>query len=238
MGASKRHQMTRFSDAWADEIWTTVSSAKNGNGFAWKLALAAIAVTGARPAALERGITFSLTTIDGKKHLEATIAGVKLGSTRGQPYHVIRWATENDSHRIEELLEIARATAKAPGQKLKISYDAEAISTRLRELSRKIWPRRKYHISAYCYRELLSSTAKEAGIDGREIAAAMGHRSTESQGAYSRASTKKKGGRRPWTSATPAISIRADRSFIARFKKASAQKKKDWGGKSASKPSR
>lgn len=217
--------MTRFSDTWADEIWTAVSSAKGGNGLAWKLALAAIAVTGARPAALERGITFSLATIDGKRYLEATIAGVKLGSTRGQPYHIIRWATESDSHRAEELLEIAKATTKAPGQKLKICYDADAISTRLRELSRSIWPRRKYHITAYCYRELISSTAKEAGIDAREIAAAMGHKSTESQGAYSRASAKKKGGRRPWTNASPAISVRADRSFSERFKKAKVQQR-------------
>ena len=231
MGASKRKQMTRFSDTWADEIWAAVSSANGGDGRAWKLPLAAIAVTGARPAALERGITFSLSTINGITYLEANIAGVKLGSSRGQPHHLIRWATEGDSHRSDELIEIAKATMKAPGRKLRISYDAEAISTRLRELSRALWPRRKYHITAYCYRELISSTAKEADIDPAEIAAAMGHRSTESQGSYSRASAGKKGGRRPWTNTCPAISVRADRGFAARFKKAKVQMRQRIGRK-------
>lgn len=225
MGASKRSQMASFSDDWPDQIWAAVSGINGGKGAAWRLAVAVLAVTGCRPSALERGVTFSLVRDGSKSFIEATIPGVKLTSTRGQPEHRFRWATESDTHRPTELLTLAKAAMAAPGRTLTITYDAEAISTRLREVSRTLWPRRKFQITAYCYRHLLSATAKAAGADPAELAAAMGHRSTESQGAYARARRAKAGSRKPWASVGASIPVKQDRGFAARFKASASLKK-------------
>lgn len=225
MGASKRRQMSSFDADWADQVWNAVN-AVDGRGAAWRLPVAALAVTGARPVALERGIEFALVTEQGKRYIEATIPGAKITASRGQPEHKIRWATSDDTHRPNELALLADAMMKAPARKLKIQYDAEAISTRLRETSRKLWPRRRYHVTAYCYRELIASVAKGAGVDPAELAAAMGHRSAESQGAYARASKNTKtGSRRPFASASGALKVRLDRAPMARFKATSMAKK-------------
>ena len=114
----------------------------------------------------------------------------------------------------------------APGRRLVVSYDAEAISTRLREISTQLWPRRKNKVTGYCYRELLSSTAKAAGVDAVELALAMGHRSTESQGAYARAGRIRGGTGKPWGSVSGKVAVRTDRGPMARFKAASVLKKR------------
>jgi len=196
LGASKRVQMRTFDNDWADQIWKAARQTNNGSCAFWLLALAAIAVTGCRPASLEKGVVFSIVKRGGKSVIEARIKGVKITESRGQAEYVIRWGV-NDTHRPDELLAIAEAILKSGANKICVKYDAEAISTRLREVSTKLWPRRKYKITGYCYRELLSSAAKSAGAPPSELALALGHRSTESQGRYARASCKSSGGAKP-----------------------------------------
>ena len=225
MGASKRPQMKTFDENWPDQIWSATCGKNGGRGAAWRLAVAALAVTGCRPAALEKGVTFSIVKRDGKNVVEAVIQGVKLTANRGQPEHIFRWWSRSDTHREKELIALTEAVAASPGRTLVIRYDAEAISTRLRELSQILWPRRKNKVTGYCYRELLSATAKAAGAPPEEIAAAMGHRSAESQGSYARAGRIKKGGVKPWGSVKGSVSVRMERAPMARFKAASAMKK-------------
>lgn len=228
VGASKKEQMRTLDDDWPDQIWSAVSAKNGGQGAAWRLAVAALAVTGARPAALEKGITFSFANHDGRDVIEAHIPGVKLTSVRGQPEHMFSWSLRSDTHRVLELDALAGAIADAPDQTLVVQYDAEAISTRLREVSKTIWPRRKNQVTGYCYRELLSSTAKAAGVPAEELAAALGHRSAESQGAYARAGRAERargGGAKPWGSVAASVPVKMERAPMARFKAATAIKK-------------
>lgn len=226
MGASKRRQMSSFDDDWPDQIWHAVCSKNKGDGASWKLAVAALAVTGCRPAALELGVDFRVVKEAGKVFIEARIKGVKLAENRGQPEHCFRWSTEEDTHRPAELVALTKALVASPGRAMTVTYDAEAISTRLREVSRILWPRRRYAITGYCYRELLSSTAKAAGVPPEELAAAMGHRSAESQGAYARAHRRAKTrSRAPWASVRASAPVSMKRAPMARFKAASAFKK-------------
>lgn len=225
MGASKKLQMRTFDDDWPDRIWSAVSAKNGGAGAAWKLALAAIAVTGCRPAALEKGIRFSIVNRGGKNVIEAVLQGVKLTQNRGQPEHSITWSSPSDTHRVDELAALVEAIAAAPGRRLVVQYDAEAISTRLREVSKTIWPRRKNHVTGYCYRELLSATAKAAGASPEDLALALGHRSAESQGAYARAGRFKRRGRPPWGSVKGSVAVKTERAPMARFKAYSAMKK-------------
>lgn len=229
MGASKRKQMSSFDDDWPDQIWAAVEEMNGGIGAAWRLPVAALAVTGCRPAALEKGVVFALIKDHGKVLIEATIAGVKLTENRGQPEYRLRWASDDETHRPKELGAILAALMDAPGGSLTVRYDAEAISTRLREVSSSLWPRRRYRITGYCYRELLSSTAKAAGADRHELALAMGHRSTESANAYARAGRIKRGCKKPWGSVSGSVPVKANRSPMARFKAFASLRKKRGG---------
>lgn len=93
MGASKKVQMRTFDSDWPDQIWTAVSAMNNGRGAAWRAAVAVLAVTGCRPAELEKGVAFSSIKVGGHLIIEAKITGVKMGENRGQPEHLLRWDT-------------------------------------------------------------------------------------------------------------------------------------------------
>ena len=226
MGKSKKTQMHTLAEDWPDRMWSAVCAISGGRGAAWKLAAAALAVTGARPAALEKGIEFSIVKRGGKSVIQAVIQGVKLiDDVRGQPEQRFFWSSHSDTHREQELTALAEAIAASPNRKIVVQYDAEAISSKLREVSKKLWPRRKNHITGYCYRELLSSTAKAAGASVEELALALGHRSAESQGAYARAGRIQRGGKKPWGAVSGAVKVKMERAPMARFKANTVAKK-------------
>lgn len=229
MGASKRAQMRMLDDDWPDKIWRAASSMNDGRGAAWLLPLAAIALTGCRPASLERGVTFAYgRDPSGRPFIEAVVPGSKITGYRGQPEYAMRWYRDEDTHRPEELKAMIATMLASPNKKITVRYDAEAISTRLRELSMRLWPRRRHAVTAYCYRHLMSATAKAAGVDRDELARAMGHRSTESAGRYARASVKTRS-KRPFASVRASVPVRVDRGPMARFK-VSAGLKRRMGG--------
>jgi len=229
MGASKKPQMKTFATDWADQMFRNAANVNNGKGAAWILALCAIAVTGARPAALEKGIQYSIEERDDGTYLVAKVLGVKLKKDSGQPWYCIMWKLgEMTTHRPRELLAILSALHQAPDSKLTIQYDAEAISTRLRELSRSIWPRKKYHISAYSYREGFAKAAKMAGVGKTELARAMGHISEASQRQYAGRRKPARSGkipRRPFDAAVAAKPVKKERPQMERFKVMTLRKK-------------
>lgn len=227
--SSFKSKMAKLDAEWPDKIWNEIvtgnrvgphpSSPKYKQWIAddkppkplsIMLPVAALALTGARPISLERGITFRLVEIEGIRHIEAAIDGAKIikdgkgAMLRGQEGIRILWRVSSPekikTHRKAEmqlilntLLELEKKTGK---KQMTIAYDAEAISTSLRLLSKKLWPRRKTLVSGVCYRELFSSKAKAAGMDPEQIAAAMGHLSTRSQQKYL-SKSRTKGGKEP-----------------------------------------
>ena len=229
MGASKKTQMKHLVPDWAEQMFLNASKIGGGRGAAWILPLCAIAVTGARPAALEKGIHFSIEERGGIPHLVAKIPGVKLKQNAGQDWYSIMWNFKDSRLRgRQELMALLIALHQAPGQTLTIQYDAEAISTRLRELSKSIWPRKKYHISAYSYRESFARAAKAAGVEKSELACAMGHLSERSQRQYDGARKRSRSGnppKRPFTLAIAAQPVRKERPQMERFKVMTLRKK-------------
>lgn len=224
---------------WADQIWEAAKAKNRGKGTSWLLPLAAMAITGCRPVSLERGIHFEVIKDQGAIYIQAKVPGAKIITSadgtpkRGQKEVTIKWrmhsGADQDTHRRHELAAIGKALLEAPGRSLTVRYDGEAISTRLRELSRELWPRRRHHVSGVCYRELFSAESKGAGVDPSDLAAAMGHLSTESQGRYAHGRRRKgavKPAKRTFTSVTASTPVRADRSPMARFARASAIKKR------------
>lgn len=220
--------MKKLDSNWADKIWEASSAINLGDGAAWILSQAVLAVTGARPASLEKGIEISYLEKDGKHYIQAKILGVKLRGDRGQPWYCLLWDMKSPNvHRKKEFRRIIEQLMKTPNYSMVIKYDAEGISTRLRELSKSLWPRRAYHVSAYSYRELFSSAAKASGVDKNQLAMAMGHLSEASQRQYHgrrRASTGGVTPPRPFNVAYAAKPVKAERPQMSRFKAMTARK--------------
>lgn len=230
MGASKKAQMGHLADDWANQVLQAAVAMNGGKGAAWLPALCICALTGCRPVALELGIRLVTGEVKGMKLVQITVPGTKHNDegTRGQDKTML-FLESGISHRPKELAILERLMAENGGT-LTVKYDAEAISTRLRETSKKLWPRRKYHVTAYCYRELFASSCKESGMKREDIALAMGHQSIESQGAYARTGRGKRGGGgvAPVKKATGTIAVRspkAARNTMTGFKIASKAKR-------------
>lgn len=236
--ATFKSKMKFLAEDWPDQIWTAASARNRGQGAGWLLPVAALALTGARPISLERGIVFDMAQDKaGVIYLRALIQGAKLlkntdgTARRGQEQMRICWRISppaDVSHRPSELAAIINALKNSPGKPMTISYDAEAISSRLKEMSREIWPRKMHHISGICYRELFASASKAAGISPVEIAKAMGHLSTESQGRYASRSRRTKGNVSPknlYSNVKATYAVSVSRSPMARFRAATAIRK-------------
>lgn len=236
--ATFKSKMKHLEDDWPEKIWEKAQARNNGAGANWLLALAALAITGVRPASLEKGIAFSIKQgADFEKYLVADFHGAKIlknvdgSAKRGQDKVSLRFritAPMDKTHCPDALFKIAESVVAAPGRKLTVQYDAEAISTRLREISREIWPRKSYHVSAVCYRELFARKNKEAGVSPADLAMAMGHLSAESQGKYASKSKQANGSVAPkktFGSVVASTKVKTERSPMSRFKAASSLKK-------------
>jgi len=229
MGASKKPQMKYLDPKWADQMFYAACRINEGAGAAWLLPLAALATCGARPAALEKGLEYRIEEEGGSTYLVARVPGVKLKANAGQPWYCIKWKLgDMQTHRPRELMVILRALKKCPDGVLNIQYDAEAISTRLRNLSKTIWPRKKYHVTAYTYREEFAKAAKMSGVEKAELALAMGHVSERSQRQYHgkrKASNYGKKPIRPFSTAVAAKPVKKERPQMERFKIMTMRKK-------------
>lgn len=243
--ATFKSKMKFLDDQWADKIWEGCSALNEGAGGQWRLPLAVLAITGARPASLERGVSISaFKGEDGFLYLQAVIPGAKIlknpdGSPRrGQDMIRMAWRLTGPNPdippRSQEFMAIRDAYIKHADQAnemtpMVISYGADAIASSVRMLSKSLWPRRKYHVSPICYRELFSSNAKAAGIPPDELAQAMGHLSAESQGKYASRPRKSGGSVSPkklFSAVSATSKVKTERAPMARFKAATSLKKR------------
>ncbi len=62
--------------------------------------------------------------------------------------------------------------------------DISRIQRRLQRHVKKLWPKRKAHISLYSYRHQMGANLKATGININEISSIMGHKSTSSISVY------------------------------------------------------
>ncbi len=249
--ATFKSKMKHLDPDWADRIWAASGEMNGGKGAAWRLAAAALAVTGARPASLERGIKFDLVVDGGVKYVRATVPGAKLLKNpdgtprRGQDKVQLMWRVTKPREfpfREKEFMELCFALeakhkdAGSLAAVLEVSYDKDALASNIRQLSKTIWPRRTKHVSPICYREMFAAQGKATGLDPAKLAAAMGHVSTESQGRYHayRGKARSSRGRKPVVSLVCVpTGVKTERTPMARFRAAASLKKRLKGKKIA-----
>jgi len=186
MGKDKRALTARLPSNWRQTIWRALSV----DNTRLLSAVAVLQLTGCRPEELKAGVTVAYMHNDPThgEVLALTIKGAKVSEIpdrngnlhqRGQPERtiIVSLSSEQASHLADRIMDNG-------GKALTVEYHRKGISARLGETSRKVFPKRREHISAYCYRHSFASDQKSAQVERDKIAAALGQLSNYSQGAY------------------------------------------------------
>lgn len=155
-------------------------------------AIAVLYATGCRPDELAKGVRVSIS--ENLKEIEFTIIGSKLNADqrRGIKLRKIAISIHDENNKIKGcLLPLLNELQKNDFEKIKIEVaSANSFSGYISKISKRIYPRRKTHASAYSFRHSFATDLKNSGADQVLIASSMGHASTRSQQAYGR---KKRG---------------------------------------------
>ena len=193
MGRAKRILTSRLPSDWREQVWQSISETNT----ALLSAAAILQLTGCRPWELAKGVAVELNSENPVwgEVLLFTIEGAKVGTIpdrngklhdRGQPERnvVVPITSPPAKHLANLITKFGRQV---------ISYHAKSISNRVSEISRLLYPRRREHISAYCYRHAFCTDIKDSVPEANTRAAALGHLSDFSQGSYGRPSKGGKG---------------------------------------------
>lgn len=170
----KRKTLKSFPDDWRQRIFDAATPRL-------RKSVAIHALTGCRPAELEKGITISES---GEGVLTFRIQGAKTDRGHGQPVRTLTISRNPNNAIFYDVLE--------GGGEFK--EDSGFVRVNLHRLSRKLWPRHKSTISAYSFRHQLASDIKKSGTDPIEIAMVLGHSGTRTQSLYGHAAQGGKGG--------------------------------------------
>jgi integrase len=166
---SKRSRLRGLPANWREKMFAASENSK------YRDALAALGVIGARPAEFESGI---LVQINDAGNLSFTIKGVKThGGKYGQETRILE--IEPKTFDALHLLNRVRETGE-----FVIYAKAGALSDRVREFSKVVFPKLKSAVSAYVYRHQVSADLKASGASNIDISTALGHSSDETKRYY------------------------------------------------------
>ena len=170
----KREALDGRDPEWRDKVFAQVEARD-------KNAVAALALTGARPAELSKGIKVERT----QEGATFTVQGAKFGANRGTESRTVS-ISNSELEKSSEGLHIQQKFA--PGKTGTIKADGTAVSARLGAAGERADIGGEKAVSGYDYRHAFSARNKQnTELTAEARAEAMGHRSIESQGAYGRA---------------------------------------------------
>lgn len=155
-------------------------------------ALILLKLTGCRPNELKKGILVSVTEDNCLKFI---IRGSKLNlkQNRGMVMRKIQIKL-SESDKYKTFLENYIKSTSENGKSTTITITSEnSFSGYISKISKRLWPRKTYHASAYSFRHQVASDLKNSGMDEVEIAQFLGHASTRSQESYGRKRRRGKG---------------------------------------------
>lgn len=187
-------------------------------------ALAILNFSGCRPAELEKGVGVSFNKE--KNEIEIKIAGSKLSEKmkRGIRIRKIHIKITNEN---EQYLKSLILKCEENNNSFIVRIESKkAFSGYITKISKKIWPKKQYHASAYSFRHAKATEMKNAEYSQEDIAKVMGHASCRSQEAYGRKSRKKGTGKFDDIANVEASSQPRPSDRFQRFKIASKNKKR------------
>lgn len=155
-------------------------------------ALILLKLTGCRPNEINKGVRVSITDDNCFRFI---IMGSKLNlnQNRGINQRIIKIKLE-ESDKYKSFLENYVKSTSENGKSTTINVKSEkSFSGYISKISKRLWPRKTYHASAYSFRHQVASDLKNSGMDEVEIAQFLGHASTRSQESYGRKRRRGKG---------------------------------------------
>lgn len=150
------------------------------------------AATGCRPAELANGVELAIDR-DEKTDvmsIRATIQGVKVRETTGQPERHIFITVDNIEGSIASQLACA---IRAGHAQVKIE-NPSLFSCAIRDAGRRAWKSRRLELSAYSLRHQFAADMKGANFSLQDIATAMGHVTDKTASYYGNRHQSRSGG--------------------------------------------
>ena len=190
MGNSKRN-IKKLNDNFREDIldYAIAHNLKCAN------ALVSLYAPGCRPDELHTGVRVNYDKQ--KNEISFKIIGSKLNRRMKRGIGVREFSVKinNENARFFKGIvdEINARPVDSFDHKFQIE-SAKAFSGYITKISKKLWPRKTYHASAYSFRHAKATELKNSDYDKIEIAQIMGHASVRSQQSYGRKSKKSKGG--------------------------------------------
>jgi integrase len=173
---SKRSDLGRFDPDWREQVL------KAGRDGAYEEVIWVLVATGCRPAELRRGVVLNLEW----DHVHVRIAGSKVTGSSGQLWRELKvnwdWMPEGMFERLHGRVDYV----------VKIRDDA--LRGVVARIGRKLWPKRKRLCPYHCRHEA-AADMRESGWSADEIAAALGHRVSETASRYGPRRRPGQGGR-------------------------------------------
>lgn len=128
-------------------------------------------LTGCRPAELEKGVLIERVG----DHLYATIHGAKVTDKAGQEQRRFRIADHPVTNLLIGIMTISDETRDAMTVKVECG---NSVTTHLRSVGKKLWPKRKETITIYTARHAMAADCKAAIHDGADpdmVSQVLGH---------------------------------------------------------------
>lgn len=158
----KKSSLLRLPEDWREMM------AKKSTG-QYRIPMIVALLSGCRPAELEKGVFLEKVG----DAVYANIRGAKVTDYAGQEYRKFRLA---DHPLILELIGIMESNGQS---KMLVKVDkGNSVTTHMREVGRKIWPRRKESITVYTARHAMAADCKAAiakGADPDLVSQVLGH---------------------------------------------------------------
>ncbi|MDP1682846.1 MAG: hypothetical protein Q8L39_13880 [Burkholderiales bacterium] len=178
---SKRRVLSNLSEDWRDDMWKAAQKCK------YLDAIAVLGCSGCRPIELQSGIKVEKTP-DG---ILFTITGAKTHQGKfGQKERSVLISV--DSPEAQHL----NKKLAAHGSPLIVTAKAALLKDAVARISKKLWPRRKVHVTPYVYRHQFSADIKADELSASQVAQALGHAVEESQRFYGHRRQARRGGNR------------------------------------------
>lgn len=173
---NRKHDLESLPENWVDIVFLSISTRAK-----WRLSAAVMAVFGARPSELAKGVRLELNGPD--QTITATIMGSKVTEENGHRERSVTLGF-NDSNAMIALIAACRTGG---GQTFVRPPNLKNFTSGLNGRIKAVFPDR--NLSLYHFRHQFASNAKASGASSATIAWAMGHRSTRTQGGYGSKST-------------------------------------------------
>lgn len=173
---SKRQDLRGLPSDWREQMLYEFESSKYRTDFM------IAAVTGCRPAELQKGIEIRTTSTS----ITFRIEGAKVKEQQGQPWREIHYQINDDSNLIIRSLHSEIFNEFGEEALLAVTESKVNFTSAIRRIGKKLWPRRNSEITPYSLRHQAASDFKRYLCE-EDVSIALGHTVDETKRLYGQA---------------------------------------------------